>query len=1565
MEKTRKEVYKQLGREDLLESVYEYTGDEVAQHIKDITPEEGDIPEYFINKYIKPNDGWKMTDIKLKDLLKDKDFKEYYNSGEERYDDDEIAGDDLYNELVVYKGQLLDGYSRASKMLRDGEKTAGAFVLESVIDERKEYVGRYNTVKKVIAKIGRRPSEQEVATFITNNYYDVTEVERGWDDPQANDKIADLVAFYKFDIDDWNIAWTDAQNESLVIEAKFNLKAIGLARWYIKTQDRMSEEDIIDALVNDDGYDRNDVEGWMNNNYDKLKESLVTEASTDRMIKQIKRALKDGLSIFKLPMATQKYYAKNKSDFETVEEALLEKGYNMDDIHDLIAHHRFDKDFKKLSSKDKEWVENDAKERGFNESLLESEMYNMFYSLIDELYEAKPGPDAYMTGLSDEEKEEKEAKMKKQAEMDDDDPDSYEELPGDEEAREKGKVKKSKHTTAYNKKFKSEGMKNLKSYDNFVTEKRSDLWSPFQKADILAGDMFGAMGLYRLEDDELDQIIDLKKADKLAKKMFGEFGFKTLAAKEMEDLLDNNPELLRESVVNEFGPMRGSGNRDYSTSDLVDRIGELDDILMSDRKAEREWEEMSQNYLDGEKGSEYWADLGDQELQDAIDDAESLMKKYRIKESVVTEAKPAGLSKEETLKVAQKFADALTKLDGKKYTVSSDYEEDSFDLDFDGEEYAGGSYNINADGSVVNMAVWNKSNVSPTYGNMDDDIKTIIKTIKNIKESVVTEAKVNYNFSEDELKRVLKLLGRSASTEVKMIKAFEKAFGRKLTRDEMFELAVTVTEAKNTIGLAFKDEDDYNDFVEFCKDEGVKIRKDLGEDKKTKSWSVEMDVKELEELYGEITPGNKNSGWLSIKDDFDSVIIESVVNEAEKYVTDEFKVGDKIKTNFGEWEVIETDYAPRKSFKAPFIFKGKDMKRVDIPNPPKTNKNAVGYKVTDGDKYPIIGFLYQYQGGVSGNLITKLATVGVDESIVNEEKIKYAKGKTYQSSGHWTVMVDSNSSMCDIRVNSSAGWRLDPHDDREETWELLDGGRQRATIYFRRGSIDKFAQQMFDLNDRTTWGNKTLLTAKDYADIIRVWIDMKKANESRNTGIFSDMVQDFEDFVTEKKSLNEASRRKVHKAAKQGSYPAVIVVVQDGKVIHQEPVSTPDVAPATFNVMQEKYPKAILHLEDNTGKRLFSESVVNEAKFFRLPAKLNAMWELKNSVDYIVGKHDNGDDYKPEEMKTIEEFIKKIKQSAKAFKSAEEVEGTVYESVVTEAKGGQIMPGDYVKTQYGDIYLRVDGKVGKSDAYVRVTKGKAGKKKTGLHDSMKLTLVENRMLRKGQFRFGAKLQYGIEDVNESYGFYGTLMDQFGLDEVNELFLDGFSLLGTQYDFTDQAALYYLNSKAGRWVADQVTEKLVGAKNMSPYYGHLEEIFAEYAKKGQWKKWSKEYDQYAEEDNMEEGLMIRESKSDMDEYYRGLLEAEQTTNDQSSLGDDGMETGIKNKSKESGVPVGLLRIIMRRGLAAWKTGHRPGATQAQWGYARVNSFLTKQPGTWGKADSDIAKKVRDGGHDKDL
>ena len=52
-----------------------------------------------------------------------------------------------------------------------------------LVTEKREDVGKYNTVKKAIKAIkkeyGPTPTEQSVASFINDNYYDVTEVERG------------------------------------------------------------------------------------------------------------------------------------------------------------------------------------------------------------------------------------------------------------------------------------------------------------------------------------------------------------------------------------------------------------------------------------------------------------------------------------------------------------------------------------------------------------------------------------------------------------------------------------------------------------------------------------------------------------------------------------------------------------------------------------------------------------------------------------------------------------------------------------------------------------------------------------------------------------------------------------------------------------------------------------------------------------------------------------------------------------------------------------------------------------------------------------------------------------------------------------------------------------------------------------------------------------------------------------------------------------------------------------------------------------------------------------------
>ena len=68
-------------------------------------------------------------------------------------------------------------------------------------------------------------------------------------------------------------------------------------------------------------------------------------------------------------------------------------------------------------------------------------------------------------------------------------------------------------------------------------------------------------------------------------------------------------------------------------------------------------------------------------------------------------------------------------------------------------------------------------------------------------------------------------------------------------------------------------------------------------------------------------------------------------------------------------------------------------------------------------------------------------------------------------------------------------------------------------------------------------------------------------------------------------------------------------------------------------------------------------------------------------------------------------------------------------------------------------------------------------------------------------------------------------------------------------------------------------------------------------------------------------------------------------------------GLKKKAEKSGMPYSILKKVYDRGMAAWKGGHRPGAGQHQWAFARVNSFVTKSSGTWGGADKDLAAKVR--------
>ena len=146
-------------------------------------------------------------------------------------------------------------------------------------------------------------------------------------------------------------------------------------------------------------------------------------------------------------------------------------------------------------------------------------------------------------------------------------------------------------------------------------------------------------------------------------------------------------------------------------------------------------------------------------------------------------------------------------------------------------------------------------------------------------------------------------------------------------------------------------------------------------------------------------------------------------------------------------------------------------------------------------------------------------------------------------------------------------------------------------------------------------------------------------------------------------AVTEAKLSKIHNAAKKGSYPVTLVVIENGKVIKQELVGTPQIVPAAFNQLKKEYPKATVHVESKTGERLFSESVVTEA--FIGPFVFNdsmsdeellGMYNgaLDGYANYAKGMYYAKSDYK-KAYQEIEKILKKRGVS-------------VDESVVTEGK---------------------------------------------------------------------------------------------------------------------------------------------------------------------------------------------------------------------------------------------------------------------------------------------------------
>jgi len=117
--------------EEFLNESDVFTAKDIIAYITELETPENDVPDYYFDVIKKARAKFELKTVNIEDLLKqDKSLKEYVDSKEDRYEDSEYPPheDDLSNPIVIYNGEVIDGYNRTSKNYHNGEKTIEAYV---------------------------------------------------------------------------------------------------------------------------------------------------------------------------------------------------------------------------------------------------------------------------------------------------------------------------------------------------------------------------------------------------------------------------------------------------------------------------------------------------------------------------------------------------------------------------------------------------------------------------------------------------------------------------------------------------------------------------------------------------------------------------------------------------------------------------------------------------------------------------------------------------------------------------------------------------------------------------------------------------------------------------------------------------------------------------------------------------------------------------------------------------------------------------------------------------------------------------------------------------------------------------------------------------------------------------------------------------------------------------------------------------------------------------------------------------------------------------------------------
>jgi hypothetical protein len=365
------------------------------------------------------------------------------------------------------------------------------------------------------------------------------------------------------------------------------------------------------------------------------------------------------------------------------------------------------------------------------------------------------------------------------------------------------------------------------------------------------------------------------------------------------------------------------------------------------------------------------------------------------------------------------------------------------------------------------------------------------------------------------------------------------------------------------------------------------------------------------------------------------------------------------------------------------------------------------------------------------------------------------------------------------------------------------------------------------------------------------------------------------------------------------------------------------------------------HFERNTPKSDSDKSAYADAPGDK-EAREKGMKQSKHTLKF---KQMYGEAVKtPEDRKEISRLDQLVRLGLADTKSL-----TVIKRSVEKLKSGDMLnPSERNVTN--DLLTTLLDMVTSSDALFRMTKTQlqkesiqeaAYKGNIGAMEMMKFFQVATPQEKE-------KLKKLIADKNQSAA-WKMIQDVTGMklmgeeDEYDYEDTDGLSMAQIEVSNMIQDAeellemMDQLDEEPDAWVLSKITK---AADYVSTVRDYLE--------------FEDDFDYEGDEDEEDDGefsgaeLDMYASEMEPDEFgdayedFRPILEEIE---------------GLKKKAEKSGIAYGILKAVYDRGMAAWKTGHRPGTTPQQWAFARVNSFITKGSGTWGKADSDLASKVR--------